>query len=108
MMKRISSVIGQLIAAGSAFVGYLRSASAFFQSASFQPLISVGPIFTTTLSGELAGRSDDSKDSPDFVRKSFARSQSVNFDHGPTKMWKLQSFACTVIGFFCANDSSAG
>jgi hypothetical protein len=32
----------------------------------------------------------------------------VNFDHGPTKMWKLHSFAATVIVFFCWNASSAG
>src|SRR5690348_4381130 len=108
MMKRMRSVIPQLMPAGSAFVGYLRSASAFFHAASFQPLSCVGPIFATTLSAEPAGRSDDVNERPDFVRKSFALSQSLNFDHGPTKMWKLQSFACTVIGLAVANDSSAG
>src|SRR5512141_1063013 len=108
MMNRISDVIGQLIWAGSAFVGYLRSASAFFQLPSFQPFTSVGPIFTITLSLAPAGRSVDVKDRPDFVRKSFARSQSENLDHGPTKMWKLQSLAWTVITLFFANVSSAG
>ena len=41
-------------------------------------------------------------DTPSLVTKSLARSQSVNFDHGPTKMWKLQvaGSAVTVIGFF--------
>src|SRR5512142_1716073 len=108
MMKRIRSVIGQLTCAGSAFVGYLRSASAFLNAPSFQPFTSVGPIFAITLSAEPAGSSVDVKESPDLVRKSFALSQSENFDHGPTKMWKLQSFACTVIGFAVANFSSAG
>src|SRR5512140_1780486 len=108
MMKRISSVMGQLIAPLSALVGYLSSASVAFQSASFQPFISFGPIFTSTLSGELAGRSTEVNESPDFVRKSFARSQSENLDHGPTKMWKLQSFAWTVMGLFFAKVSSAG
>ena len=54
MMKRISSVIGQLMAFLSAEVGYLRSASAFFTSASLYPFSSVGPIFRITLSGEVA------------------------------------------------------
>ena len=89
-------------------VGYLRSASAFLASASFQPLSSVGPILTITLSGEPAGKSVAVNESPDLVRKSCARSQSENFVNGVTKMWKLQSFACTVIGFFCWNSSSAG
>src|SRR6478672_10395243 len=106
MMKRMRSVIGQLMAFLSAAVGYLRSASAFFTLASFQPLISVGPIFMTTLSFESAGRLVEVKDSPDLVRKSLARSQSVKFDQGPTKMWKLHSFACTDTTLFFANVSS--
>src|SRR5258708_21175720 len=97
----------------SAAVGYFRSASAlaygfgFFGSAS-QPFPSFGPIFTITVSDDPAGRSDEVNDRPDFVRKSFTRSQSENFDQGPTKMWKLQSLAWTVIGFAFAKVSSAG
>src|SRR5258706_67047 len=97
----------------SAAVGYFSSASAlaygfgFFGSAS-QPFTSFDPIFTITVSGDPAGRSDEVNDRPDFVRKSFTRSQSLNFDHGPTKMWKLHSLAWTVIGFVFANDSSPG
>ena len=72
------------------------------------PLSSVLPIFVMTLSALPAGRSVDVNDSPDLVRKSFALSQSENLDHGPTKMWKLQSFACTVIAFAAWNFSSAG
>src|SRR5258706_14660715 len=108
MMKRIRSVIGQLMASLAAEVGYFRSARAFFTSASLYPLSSVGPIFRMTLSGDVAGRSLDVNDSPDFVRKSFARSQSENFDHGPTKMWNWHSFAWTEIGFVLAKVSSPG
>src|SRR2546430_963429 len=108
MMNRINSVMPQLIWFLSAAVGYLRSASAFLYAASFQPLSSVGPILATTLSAELAGRSVDVKDSPALVRKSLVLSQSENFDHGPTKMWKWQSFAATVIAFVLANDSRPG
>src|SRR5881394_2182774 len=108
MMKRISSAMPQLMAFLSADFGYLRSASAFSYAFWSQPLSSVGPIFVITLSGPLAGRSDVVNDSPDFVRKSLVLSQSVNLLHGPTKMWKLQSLACTVITFFVANCSSAG
>src|SRR5258706_8526267 len=108
MMKRMRIVIGQLMALLSAAVGYLRSASAFFTLASFHPFTSVGPIFMITLSFASAGRSVDVNDRPDLVRKSLARSQSVKFDQGPTKMWKLHSFACTDTTLFFANDSSAG
>src|SRR5262249_42170300 len=108
MMNMISSAIGQSIAAGSALVGYLSSASAFFVFASFQPLSSVCPMRTTTFSAVPAGRSVDVNDSPDLVRKSFALSHSLNVDHGPTKMWKLQSRACTEIGLAFWNDSRAG
>src|SRR5512135_3306523 len=108
MMNKISSVMPQLIAFLSAAFGYLRSASALLYAASLNPLISVGPIFVTTLSGDPAGRSVELKDKPALVRKSFALSQSENFDHGPTKMWKLQSFAATEIAFAFWKVSSAG
>src|SRR5689334_15192805 len=108
MMNRISSVMPQLIEFLSAAFGYLRSARTLLYAAVSKPLISVGPILATTLSAEPAGRSVDVNDSPALVRKSFALSQSENFDHGPTKMWKLQSLAATVIGFAAENDSSAG
>src|SRR6476660_7904907 len=96
------------MAALSAAFGYLRSASAFSAAFGSQPFSSVGPIFMVTLSGELSGKSVDVNDSPAFVRKSLALSQSENFDQGPTKMWKLQSLAWTVIGFAFAKVSSAG
>src|SRR5258706_15592579 len=105
MMKRMRIVIGQLMALLSAAVGYLRSASAFFTLASFQPGTSVGPIFMTTLSFASAGRSVDVNERPDLVRKSLARSQSLKFVVGRTKMWKLQSFAWTEITFAFAKDS---
>src|SRR5471030_572022 len=108
MMKRMRSDIGQLMALLSAAVGYLRSARAFFTAASFQPLTSVGPIFMMTLSGDPAGKSVDVNDKPDLVRKSFARSQSLNFVVGRTKMWKLQSFAWTAIVLDFANVSNPG
>src|SRR6476469_3773550 len=92
----------------SALFGYLRSPSAFSTDLWSQPFTSVGPIFMITLSGELAGSSVDVNESPALVRKSLARSQSENFDQGPTKMWKLQSLAWTVMGFAFANVSSAG
>src|SRR5882672_321781 len=108
MIHRISNVIGQLIAFLSALVGYLRSASTFLYAASSKPLISVSPTLVITASVDPAGSVVDVNDKPALVRKSLALSHSENFDHGPTKMWKLQSFAATVIGFAFANDSSAG
>src|SRR5947207_13340922 len=98
-MKRFSSVIPQLIAFLSAAFGYFRSASALLYASALNPLSSVGPIFVTTVSAESAGRSVDENDSPALVKKSFVLSQSVNFDQGPTKRWKLQSFADTEITF---------
>ena len=98
----------QLIAFLSAAFGYLRSASALLYASALNPLSSVGPIFVTTASAASAGRSVDVNDSPALVRKSFVLSQSENFDHGPTKMWKLQSLAATEIAFAFWNDSSAG
>src|SRR5258706_717581 len=92
----------------AAVFGYLRSASAFSAAFWSQPFSSVGPIFTSTLSVELAGRSVEVNESPAFVRKSLARSHSENFDQGPTKMWKLHSLAWTEMGFVFANDSSPG
>src|SRR5438046_1707532 len=54
-------------------------------------------VVTTGLPGS-AGT--DLKDKPCLVRKSFARSQSENLLHGPTKMWNWHSVAATVIGVF--------
>src|SRR5437868_9876256 len=108
MMNRINSVMPQLIAFLSAAFGYLRSASALLYASAVNPLSSVGPILVTTLSAASAGRSVDVKDRPALVRKSFVLSQSENLDHGPTKMWKWQSFAAPEIALALANDSSAG
>jgi hypothetical protein len=41
-------------------------------------------------------------------RKSFALSQAVWRDHGPMKMWKLQSLAATEMGVVSWYRSSAG
>src|ERR1044072_2848191 len=39
--------------------------------------------------GEPGAPLTEVNDRPDLVSASLARSHSVNFDHGPTKMWKL-------------------
>src|SRR3954465_15147102 len=106
MMNRMPSVMPQLISSFFAEVGYLRSASAFLYAPSSQPFSSVGPILVSTDGPAVpAGNSVVVNDSPDLVRKSFVLSQSVNLDHGPTKMWKLHSRACTVMGLVFANVS---
>src|SRR5262245_48131056 len=109
MMTSISSAITQLTLAGSATLGRLAAVNAAFHFAVSQPSILVLPIVRSTLSpAPLA--SIVLNDSPSLVMKSLARSQFENFDHGPTKTWKLQvaGSAETVIGFFWANSSRAG
>src|SRR5262249_54037656 len=99
MMTRITSVMNQLIFLGSAAFGKPLDASAAVHLALSQPCIFVPPMSTST---DLdPGVFAVLNDRPDLVRKSCARSQSVNFDHGPTKMWKLHVdwSAETVIGF---------
>ena len=60
----------------------------------------MSPIFVTT--GEPGAPFADVNERPNFVSASFILSHSVNFDHGPTKMWKLHcaGSAMTVIGVF--------
>src|SRR5215470_2628853 len=96
MMTRMISAATQLTLLVSAFGGYpvAFSASAYF--AASQPSIVMLPIFVT--SSLPAGAGTDVNDRPAFPRKSLARSQAVCRDHGPMKMWKLQSVAATLIG----------
>src|SRR5580765_5690335 len=96
MMTRISSVITQFTFAKSAFGGYPVVLRASLNFASSQPLISISAILVTTSSVVTAGK--EANDSPALPRKSLALSQADCRDHGPIKMWKLQSLAVTVIG----------
>src|SRR5580765_1039844 len=109
MMIRISSAITQLTLAGSATRGTLAAVNAAFHFAASQPSTLVLPMVRLTLSPAPAV-SIVLNDKPSLLMKSLARSQFENLDHGPTKIWKLQvaGSAETVIGFFCANSSSAG
>ena len=52
-----------------------------------QPSIRVAPTVVTTAFPDSAGT--DLNDRPCLVRKSFARSQSENLLHGPTKRWNV-------------------
>src|SRR6185369_7485762 len=106
MMTRISSVITQLTCDLSALAGKPAALSASLYLASSQPSIWASPILVESALPSVAGT--DLNEMPCFVRKSFALSQSVNFDHGPTKIWKLQSVAATVIGVLRVAASSAG
>src|SRR5215813_9877609 len=99
MMIRMISAATQLTLLRSAFVGY---PVAFNASANFggsQPSIVLAPIFVTT---SLPATPDtDVNDRPALPRKSLARSHAVCRDHGPMKIWKLQSLAATSIGVRC-------
>src|SRR4029453_2527360 len=68
--------------------------------------LSLMPITT----GLPAGPFTEVKDRPDLVSASLARSHSVNFDHGPTKMWKLHcaGSAVTVILVLAWKASRSG
>ena len=104
-MIRINSVITQLILPVSALVGKPASFIAALYFASSQPLISTSPNLVVTPG---SATSTDWNDTPCLVRKSLALSHSVNFDHGPTKTWKLQPPAVTVIGVFAEAASRSG
>src|SRR6478735_1370973 len=109
MMTSSTSAMNQLTFDLSAVAENPAALSAAPNFAASQPSTAgLLPIFTET--GEPAGPSTDLKDRPDLVRKSLVRSQSENFDHGPTKMWKLQVplSAVTVIGFAFENASRSG
>src|SRR3954464_12734118 len=107
MMTRISSVITQftllLSAVGGAPASLSVAAGCFWS----QPSTFLSPMEVVTLPD---GPSTDLKDRPCFVRKSFTRSQSENWLHGPTNRWNLQSagFAATVTAVFSENCSSTG
>src|SRR5918911_409220 len=107
MITRISSVMNQftllLSALGGAPADFRVAASCFWS----QPSTFWSPIVVVTLP---AGPSTDLNDRPCLVRKSFTRSQSENWLHGPTNKWNLQSagLAATEICVFCENCSSAG
>src|SRR5215510_5650429 len=108
MMTRMSSAITQLTFFRSADFGYFLAASAAVHLALSQPCTLVPP---TSMSTDFdPAEWTVLNDSPSLVRKSCARSQSVNFDHGPTKMWKLHVdwSAVTVIGFAFWNASRSG
>jgi hypothetical protein len=77
-----------LIFFGSAALGKFLAASAAVHLALSQPWTLVPAISRSTDFDP--GVPTTLNDRPDLVRKSWARSQSVNFDHGPTKIWKLQ------------------
>src|SRR6266496_2760421 len=96
MMNSSSSVITQFTWAGFAFAGYPVDASAALYFASSQPLISWLPMRVTTSAPSIAGR--DANEMPALPRKSFALSHADWRDHGPMKMWKLQSLAATDTG----------
>src|SRR5262245_19508883 len=98
MMTRISSAITQLTFFRSAVFGKFLAERAAVHLALSQPCTLVPP---TSMSTDLdPGACTVLNDRPNLVRKSCARSQSVNFDHGPTKLWKLHVdwSAETVIG----------
>src|ERR1043166_5328263 len=99
MMTRMISAATQLTLLESAFGGYpvVFNASAYL--AGSQPSIVTVPIFVTTSLPGTAGT--DVNDSPALPRKSLARSHAVCRDHGPMKIWKLQSLAATSIGVRC-------
>src|SRR5215831_9757566 len=79
---------------------------AFLTLASSQPRISVSPTRVTTPSPGIG--SSEVNETPCLVRKSLALSQSLNLDHGPTKTWKWQSPAATLIGVLAEAASSSG
>src|SRR5215467_5010244 len=97
-MVRIVMVLNQSILFGSALVGYFKAARASLQRLASKPSTLVWPTRSSLLAPALCTVSNDR---PALVRKSFARSQVLNFDQGPTKMWKLQSEVSVVsdIGF---------
>src|SRR5882757_6708354 len=97
-MVKIVMVLNQSIFAGSALVGYFSAASASFQPLASKPLSLVGPSCSSLLPPSLCTVSNER---PALVRKSFARSQLVNLDHGPTKMWKLHSEVSVVSVTLC-------
>src|SRR5436190_13212882 len=99
-MVRIVMVLNQSILLGSALVGYFNAASVSFQRFASNPLTLLVPTFSSLLAPALCTVSNER---PALVRKSFARSQLVNFDHGPTKMWKLHSDVSVVsVTLFCS------
>src|SRR6185295_4498795 len=99
-MVRIVKVLNQSILLGSALVGYFKAASASAQRLASNPSSLVGPTRSSLLAPALCTVSNDR---PALVRKSLARSQVVNFDQGPTKMWKLHSEVSVVnVTGFCS------
>src|SRR5262245_8077719 len=99
-MVRIVIVLNQSILLGSALVGYFKLARASAQRLASKPSTLVGPTCSSLLAPDLCTVANDR---PALVRKSFARSQLVNLDQGPTKMWKLQSEVSVVsVTGFCS------
>src|SRR5437660_1206491 len=100
MMTRISSAMNQLIWLVSADFGTILPSAAFcrfgypasnntaFHLAASNPVTLVVP---TDMSTDFdPGTLTILNERPDLVSKSCARSHCVKFDHGPTKIWKLQ------------------
>src|SRR5262245_3345752 len=108
MITRMISARIQLMRAGSAAFGYPAAVSAAVHLSVSQPSIWVWPIDTD--GAVPAGAASVVKESPCLVRKSLALSHSVNLDHGPTKMWKLQVAGSTrsTTGLAVWNSLSAG
>src|SRR5215471_20019763 len=108
MMTRMTSVMNQLIFALSAAFGKFLAASAAVHFAESQPCTLVPPRSMSTDFDP--GLSTVLNERPDLVRKSWARSQSENFDHGPTNMcsWHADRSAVTVIGLALAKASRSG
>src|SRR5258706_1815411 len=106
MITSMSSVINQLTCALSAEGGKPAAFNASAYLGCSQPSICTSPILTDTALPSMAGT--DLNEMPCLVRKSFALSQSLKRDHGPTNIWKLQSVAETVIGVLAVAASRFG
>src|SRR2546426_11139747 len=99
IMLRIISAATQFALLVTAFGGEPVAFDASAYLAWSQPSVVVRPIFVTM---SLPGRAaTEVIDRPALPRKSLARSHAVCRDHGPMKMWKLQSVAATSIGVRC-------
>src|SRR5437667_10073305 len=104
MMTRMISAATQLTLLLSAFGGYPVAFNASTNFGGSQPSIVTVPIFVTTSLPGTAGT--DVNDRPALPRKSLARSHAGCRDHGPRKIWKLQSRAATSIGVRCWQAST--
>src|SRR5262245_650776 len=106
MMTRMSSVMAQLTLLVSALAGRPAAVNAACHFAASKPSTLVLLMERLTC---CPGAFCLVNDTPSLVTKSCARSHCVKFDHGPTKMWKLQELASaetvTVLFFWKAARS---